>query len=57
MQDRGYVENAIGDLKARLHFEKIPTHLRDKHEVKEGIIAIQSRNKQFSKAKEQKLGY
>jgi hypothetical protein len=57
-QDRGYLENAIGDLKARWHFEKnIPTHLRGKYEVKDEIIAMYSRNKQFSKANKQKLGY
>jgi hypothetical protein len=56
-QDRGYLENAIGDPKARLHFWKIQTHLRDKHEVKKEIIVIYSRKKQFSKASKQKLGY
>jgi hypothetical protein len=57
-QDRRYLENAIDDLKARLHFEKkTSTHLRDKHEVKEKTIVIYSRIKQFSKASKQKLGY
>jgi hypothetical protein len=35
-QDRGHLEkNAMGDLKARWHFCKTSTHLRDKHEFKE----------------------
>jgi hypothetical protein len=34
-QDRGYLKNAMGDLKARLHFCKTSTHLGDKHEFKE----------------------
>jgi hypothetical protein len=33
-QDRGHLENAMGDLKARWHFCKTSTHLRDKHEFK-----------------------
>jgi hypothetical protein len=55
-QDRGYLENAIGDHKARLSLET-PTHLRGKYEVKDKIIVIQSRDKQFSKLSKQKLGY
>jgi hypothetical protein len=36
---------------------KTSTHLRGKHEVKDEIIVIKSRNKQFSKASRLKLVY
>jgi hypothetical protein len=39
-QDRGLLENAMGDLKARLHFCKRSTHLGDKHEFKEKKIVM-----------------
>jgi hypothetical protein len=38
-QDRGYLENAIGDLKVRKVW-KTSTHLRGKHEVKDEIIVF-----------------
>jgi hypothetical protein len=39
-QDREHLENAMGDLKARLHFCQTSTHLGGKHGFKEKKIVI-----------------
>jgi hypothetical protein len=39
-QDRGHLENAMGDLRARFAFCKISAHLGDKHEFKEEKVVI-----------------